>query len=240
MTRRGMYALLGAGLSLGGPAGLFAVRAVLGASPARALREVRTDLATYLYVLLSTATAFSLFGGVLGWQADRLLALSISDPLTRLKNRRFMGERLEDELARSRRYGSSLALLLIDVDRLKEINDASGHAGGDRALVRVADAIRGSARATDVAARWGGDEFTVLAPNTDARSAAALAERIRAGLAGEPSPTVTVSIGVASSGPAAVAHDSDGLLSAADAALYSAKAQGRDRVAIASSPQAAR
>jgi diguanylate cyclase (GGDEF)-like protein len=229
VTRRGLYALLGAGLSLGAPAGLFVLRSVLAASPARALRDVRSDLATYLYVFLSTATIFSLFGGVLGRQADRLVALSISDPLTRLKNRRFMGERLEDELARARRYPSALALLLIDVDRLKQINDAAGHDRGDQALVRVAEAIRSSARGTDVAARWGGDEFAVLAPNTDAKSAVALAERIRAALAGGGPSPVTVSIGVSSA--AGEARPSlDALVRAADASLYEAKREGRDRV----------
>jgi diguanylate cyclase (GGDEF)-like protein len=229
MTRRGTYALLGAALSLGAPAGLFVLRAVLAGSPARGLREARADLATYLYVLLSTATVFSVFGAVLGRQADRLLALSISDPLTDLKNRRFMAERLEDELARSRRYGSALALLMIDLDRLKEINDAVGHDAGDRALMRVADAIRSSARGTDVAARWGGDEFAVLAPNTDATSAVALAERIRAALRGGGTAAVTVSIGV-SSATGDAPPSLEALVRAADASLYAAKRGGRDRV----------
>jgi two-component system cell cycle response regulator len=236
MTRRGMYALAGAGLSLGAPAGLLLFRGVLAGSPARAVDALPADLPTYLYVLLSTAVVFSVFGHTLGQQADRLLALSTSDPVTGLKNRRFMNERLQDELERARRYGTALALLMIDVDRLKEINDDTGHVSGDRALLRVAEAIRTNARATDVAARWGGDEFVVLAPNTDAQAAVALAERIRARLShGEETPRVTVSTGISNVTDGRVPYEIDALVGAADAALYAAKRGGRDRIVTSSS-----
>ena len=170
----------------------------------------------------------------------------MTDPLTGLANRRRLLGDFADVLNRSARYGTPLALLLIDLDRLKEINDRRGHAQGDRALQLVAESLRKSCRATDLPARTGGDEFLVLATNTSAGEALALAHRVcatvrRLGLPSDkektvPAASVTVSIGVADlddvTMPTFVA-----LHAAADGALYAAKAAGRDR-ALAAPPRA--
>ena len=118
------------------------------------------------------------------------------------------------------------------MDRLKQINDCDGHNAGDQALKKVADAIRRSCRTTDLAARYGGDEFAVLAPNTTGDDGVALAERIRLALGGSSigDDTLSVSIGVADVQDAP-ALEASAMCLAADRALYRAKAQGRDRVA---------
>jgi diguanylate cyclase (GGDEF)-like protein len=238
MLRRFSYAQLGAGLSFGAPLGLCLLRSVRAGmlSGAWLEGEIRADGATYAYVLVSTLVAFSTFGFILGRQADRLAHLSRTDVLTGLRNRRYFQERLEEEFARASRYGHPLSLLLIDVDRLKQVNDRHGHKSGDLALGRAAAAIRTGSRAGDIGARWGGDEFALLAPNTGRPEALSVAERVRslasspAGPAGED--VVTVSVGVATFDPQASAVRSpEALVGVADAALYEAKRAGRDRVA---------
>jgi diguanylate cyclase (GGDEF)-like protein len=189
------------------------------------------------YVGLSTAIAFAAFGYVLGRQADRLAALSETDALTGLSNARALFDRLDRELARSRRYRQPLALLLVDLDGLKGINDRYGHGAGDEAIRRLATVIRSQLRETDIGARWGGDEFAVLAPQTANAAAMALAERIRSLIprhsGGWP---LTASVGVASIDPATNVRpiDSASLMRAADVAMYEAKRSGKDRVAAAS------
>ena len=170
MERRFAYACAGGFLSAGAPLGLLAVRFARhrrdgGSMSLRgAIREVSTDPPDYLYVGTSTALAFSLFGYILGRQADRLAELSETDPLTGLSNARGLFDRLDAELGRSRRYREPLALLSVDLDGLKSINDRYGHRAGDDAICSVADVIRSELRESDVGARWGGDEFAVLAP----------------------------------------------------------------------------
>jgi diguanylate cyclase (GGDEF)-like protein len=196
-----------------------------------AAAEIGRDLDTFLYVGVSTALVFALFGVRLGAQADRLLDLSLTDALTELKNVRLFRERLGEELGRAARDSRPLSLLFIDVDGLKQVNDRLGHRTGDEALVSVAAAIRRAARGSDVAARWGGDEFVLLAPNTDERSALVLAERVRAQVHASSQPRLTVSIGVAVAEKGKV--EAAPLLERADAALYQAKRAGRNRVAAA-------
>jgi diguanylate cyclase (GGDEF)-like protein len=229
--RRFHYACAAAVLSLGAPAGLLAVR---GAAHRRfsfgwAQTELAANAAVYVYVTLSTLLVFFLFGYVVGRQADRLLELSQTDPLTGLGNARVLEERMREETARASRYRHPLSLLFIDVDGLKRINDRAGHTAGDAALRRVASALREAARRTDLAARWGGDEFALLAPETGSDAGALLGERIRA-LVGRPgAEPITVSVGVATldGGPGSSAQR---LRETADAALYAAKRQGRNRV----------
>jgi diguanylate cyclase (GGDEF)-like protein len=196
------------------------------------LETLRHDLAaegaTYAYVAISTLVAFTLFGMFLGRQADRLVDLSNTDPLTGLRNARLFQARLEHEFARHQRYREPLSVLLVDLDGLKQINDRQGHAGGDVALRRVADAIRRGSRATDLAARWGGDEFALLAPHTDVAAATQLAERIRAAVleGGETEDGASVSIGVATLDRASSITRPFALVAAADQALYDAKRLG--------------
>jgi diguanylate cyclase (GGDEF)-like protein len=217
--------------------GLLTLRALRAGqiSPSWILREISADPWTYGYVALSTFVVFTLFGLALGCQARRLYDLSSSDPLTRLRNRRALQGRLEEEFARSVRYGSPLSVVLLDLDGLKQLNDRHGHRRGDEALARVAEAIRTGCRAADVAARWGGDEFAILAPNTGKDEALRLADRVR-GLAADGAPpmeAVTVSAGVATFERLRPAANPDDLVRAADAALYEAKRRGRNRVVAA-------
>jgi diguanylate cyclase (GGDEF)-like protein len=237
VPRARMHAVAGAALALGAPLGLVVLRALQAGrlSPSWLRGEISADAWTYGYVTVSTLVVFALFGLALGRQAGRLYDLSNSDPLTRLNNRRALHERLDDEFARSRRYGSPLSVVLLDLDGLKQLNDRHGHRRGDEALERVAEAIRTGSRAADVAARWGGDEFAIIAPNTGPVEALSLAERVRA-LAAEgnpPSEAVTVSAGVATFDLTRRLATPDDLIRAADAALYEAKRSGRNRVVAA-------
>ena len=158
------------------------------------------------------------------------------DPKTGLFNVRHFGTVLKDKLEHSLRTGEPLALLMIDLDLLREINNTYGHLAGDAVLVRVADVFRNSLRADDVAARFGGEEFVVLLPDTEFEDALALAERIRqtvgrqkisVGEIGE-TLTATVSIGIAMC--PRDGSDTSSLIHSADLAVYRAKIQGRNRV----------
>ena len=169
----------------------------------------------------------------------KLAALSITDGLTGLANRRHFDEVLRAECTRSRRAGQSLAVMMLDVDYFKRYNDRYGHQAGDACLIRVAQALAGCLRrASDLVARYGGEEFSLVLPNTGADEARQLGEALRcaiAGLhiahAGADAQQVTISIGIAIE-PAAGAADPDTLLRLADAALYQAKDAGRNCVVV--------
>jgi len=152
---------------------------------------------------------------------------SVTDPLTGLFNRYHFEATLKREAARCLRHRSPLSLLLLDVDRLKAVNDRWGHQTGDQMLARVAGAIRDSLRGCDIGSRYGGDEFAVILPDTDARAARLVAERIcaKAG-ASDASINVTVSGGLTELSPAATGASEARLIAAADRALYLAKGRG--------------
>jgi diguanylate cyclase (GGDEF)-like protein len=175
----------------------------------------------------------------------RLLRAGITDFLTGWHNRRYLQQRLKEELARAQRRGATIACLMIDIDKFKSINDGYGHLAGDIALKEVAQRIEAQIRNMDTAARFGGDELAVLLPESSTTDAAKLAERIREAIASVPvtltreiSRTLTVSVGVAAISPARHEQDlkavADRLLADADAALYRAKALGRNRVQVGS------
>ncbi|SHN74300.1 GGDEF domain-containing protein [Cryptosporangium aurantiacum] len=163
--------------------------------------------------------------------------LAVTDPLTGLHNRRFLQDALDREVARARRSGAPLSLVVLDIDHFKRINDAYGHAAGDAALVQAAQRLGAVARAGDVIARHGGEEFAWLLPDTPEQGAAELAERLRAALAG--APVVLPETGpVEMSGSLGVAtlrgtDDATALMRDADRALYRAKEHGRNRVVLA-------
>jgi diguanylate cyclase (GGDEF)-like protein len=159
------------------------------------------------------------------------------DGLTGLANRRQSEDALAAELARAERLGGSVTMVLADLDSFKGVNDRYGHPAGDAVLREFAQVLRNSVREIDTAGRWGGEEFVVLLPGTDAVGGARLAERLRADLESRPilapdgtALRVTSSFGVASSPPAATAP---GLVAAADGALYEAKRAGKNRVETA-------
>jgi diguanylate cyclase (GGDEF)-like protein len=171
----------------------------------------------------------------------RLLRSGFTDVLTGWHNRRYLSVRLVEELARARRDQSGLVCLMLDVDHFKRINDTWGHAAGDAVLRELAHRIESQVRASDVAARFGGEEFVVLLPNTDVSSAKLLAERIRSAISespialpGDKTVTITVSIGISEVRPKSGDNDlktvGDSLIARADVALYAAKSAGRDRV----------
>lgn len=167
---------------------------------------------------------------------------SVTDALTGLYNRRHFERRLAEEFSRARRQGQALALLLLDVDHFKRINDTHGHPVGDAVLRDLASRCLACVRAHDVVARYGGEEIAIVAPGADADAARRLAERLRNAvqnlplqLRGDAYPTglavaYTVSVGVAALD--ASMADEAALLGAADAALYRAKRDGRNRVSI--------
>ncbi|HZF75094.1 MAG TPA: PleD family two-component system response regulator [Acetobacteraceae bacterium] len=165
---------------------------------------------------------------------DRSLEMAVTDPLTGLRNRRYVRRHLDGVLR-----GAGAAVLLMDVDRFKAINDTHGHAIGDAVLQEVAARMRGQVRAADVVARYGGEEFLVVMAGTTAADVLAVAERLRAAVAAEPVAVdglvlpVTISIGVA---VATQGMGAEQVLGAADAALYRAKRDGRDRVVLAEPP----
>jgi diguanylate cyclase (GGDEF)-like protein len=160
------------------------------------------------------------------------------DPLTGLLNRRRFEQELERWVAHRTRYGGRGAVLVMDVDNLKSVNDQLGHAAGDELLTRVAEALKEQLRETDVVARLGGDEFTVLLPlageDRALAVAGALLERVREGAAvsgDEGATQATLSIGVSSFGEG-LDLDAERVLASADMALYRAKAGGRDQVRV--------
>jgi len=159
---------------------------------------------------------------------------ALTDALTGLPNRRYIVERMEQECAAAERSDRRLSLLMLDIDHFKRINDTHGHAAGDAVLVEIARRIEQTKRLSDVAARFGGEEFVILAVDTPLDAANRLAERLRAAIAATPIEAnglrldVTVSIGVAEK--AVDCNNLDILLKAADGALYRAKAGGRNRV----------
>jgi diguanylate cyclase (GGDEF)-like protein len=161
-----------------------------------------------------------------------LLAQATSDPLTGLLNHRAFQERVESEVGRAQRYGRPLAVVLLDLDHFKSINDSYGHQAGDAALMQAARLLEGGARAGDVLGRIGGDEFAMLLPETSAEEALPIAERWAAKFRVAPvgvAAHLTMSAGVCD---LTHANGSRELLQLADGALYSAKSQGRDAVVV--------
>lgn len=200
-------------------------------------RHLATDFMAHLGVIASFAIENTI-------NRARLVRSGLTDFLTGWHNRRYLNARLKEELARAQRHGTSLTCLLIDLDRFKEINDRHGHLVGDMALREAAQRVDAHIRGSDAAARFGGDEFVVLAPGITPEQAAVLAERIRAAVSDTPlevrpgvTLSMTVSIGVAGATLPREGVDlkaaAEQLLAEADSALYRAKQRGRNCVELA-------
>jgi diguanylate cyclase (GGDEF)-like protein len=159
-----------------------------------------------------------------------LTAVSRTDALTGAYNRRAFDQRLAEELERATRYRQPLSLLLLDVDRFKQHNDACGHQAGDEVLKRVVHLLHAHVRATDTAARQGGDEFAILLPNTAREGALIMAERFRKAIESAPWPERPVTVTVGAATLPAGSDVGSNLLAQADKALYAAKDAGRNRV----------
>lgn len=165
----------------------------------------------------------------------RFQVLATIDPLTGCLNRRALSDRLTAEMDRARRYGLALSVLMIDLDRFKDVNDTHGHLTGDSVLRQLGDLLRREVRSVDVVARYGGEEFLALLPETGPQGALVFAERLRERVAdydfGEAGKSlfVTISVGVGSMQPGSDV-DASGLIARSDAALYRAKHEGRNLV----------
>jgi len=203
------------------------------------------DLQDFSETDLKLLTAFSTFASLMIERSQvkeetcRLERLSCTDPLTGTYNRRFLNQRLEEEVNRSQHQGLEFTLVFIDLDHFKGYNDRFGHLAGDEALVKAAQVISTTLRDMDTLARFGGEEFCVLLPGTSKHRGQLVAERIRmgverelfSGVEGPGAGRLTASMGVAT-------YPDDGttvssLLNASDVALYQAKAGGRNRIVAA-------
>jgi diguanylate cyclase len=236
-------------VSVGGPSLLLRSLALLigGCVVTSAILGVPIDIATptavivacipllVLYPLAISTVTYSM-ARKLAKQNRRLDALGRTDGLTGLANRRQGFTQAEQELARHHRTARSAVLFVLDIDRFKDINDRYGHPVGDEVLCAVSDCLRECCRAIDVVARYGGDEFLLVLPDTDLRGAETAARRIRGDLAGRkfdsaPGLRCTVSVGAAEANTHTI--NVDAWILQADAALYRAKAEGRDRFVAA-------
>jgi diguanylate cyclase (GGDEF)-like protein len=178
-------------------------------------------------------------------KAETFQQMSLTDPLTGLPNRRYLQDRLFEEVERSKRYNTPLSFMIIDVDRFKTYNDIYGHTNADRVLVKTAEILRGSIRAIDMSARFAGDEFCIVLPETELGDAARIAERLRKtindaeygteqhGFMGQ----VTISTGI--SAFSASRQTPLAIIESADRALYQAKTRGRNCVAVVEDMHAA-
>jgi diguanylate cyclase (GGDEF)-like protein len=196
------------------------------------------------FVLLTTVLSLRTAADLM--RIDLLERESLTDPLTAVFNRRYLDRRLDEEVARARRYGLPLAVLMIDIDHFKQVNDRHGHQAGDQVLIAVAQLLAGGLRESDVLSRYGGEEFLIISPQTRRSGAAGLAERLRKRIeshginvideaGGTREIRVTVSIGVSALDDGT--DRSEKIVQAADANLYRAKHEGRNRV-IAGEPEA--
>lgn len=203
---------------------------------ARFTQQLGTDFLAHLGIIASFAVENAV-------NRTRLVRSGLTDFLTGWHNRRYLHERLKEELSRAYRNRSGVACVLLDLDYFKDINDHYGHLAGDVALREAARRVNMQIRGSDAAARFGGDEFVVLAPAVSEEQASLLAERMRQAVCGEPlqlAPDIehklTVSIGVAVMRMDGTAVDlksaAEQLLAEADAALYRAKQKGRNRVEV--------
>ncbi|MBK7864074.1 MAG: diguanylate cyclase [Archangiaceae bacterium] len=169
-------------------------------------------------------------------ETERLYELSLTDGLTQIANHRHFQDRLRDEFRRAQRYDDPLALILIDLDHFKDVNDRHGHLVGDQVLKEVAVAIKKSVRETDFVARYGGEEFAVVLPKTQLAGALTVAERVwldvgALRLGAPPGFAITASLGL-SGYPSRTIVSAEQMVRCADEALYRAKREGRNKIAI--------
>ncbi|MFN0064503.1 MAG: diguanylate cyclase [Myxococcaceae bacterium] len=182
----------------------------------------------------STILKFIEGGNIEASYHEEVYRLTTVDGLTQVANRRFFEEALEREVSRSRRYGRDVSLIMLDIDRFKDVNDRFGHLAGDQVLRSIAQLMRTSVRREDTLARYGGEEFALLLPEVGMAAALQVAEKLRQRVVaqtfvfGRRKLNVTVSLGVAALGQST--SDASSLLRSADEKLYAAKSAGRNQV----------
>ncbi|MFQ5738987.1 MAG: GGDEF domain-containing protein [Acidobacteriota bacterium] len=229
MPQKYSFMLYGVGLASGAPLGWFAISFLFP--------SVVSEWALYVYLFLGTSIAFGGFGYILGASHDRLMKSAQRDALTGLWNQRAFFEVARLLLSISERDETALALIMLDIDRFKLVNDRNSHLFGSYVLKEVAGILRTSTRKSDVVGRYGGDEFVICLPRTGADEAVAITERIRQCIEreefrhGRYRAQVTVSLGVAEIRDG-TSDDVVRLIESADRALYQAKAAGRNRVVL--------
>ena len=187
----------------------------------------RNLLRTLLIGFFASVIIITLTAVTINYFHKRLEQMAVTDKLTGTANRRELEKQFERAVARHIRHNVSLSVMIIDIDRFKEINDTEGHLEGDRILTGLAETVRENIRPDDLFARWGGDEFVLLL-ESEGEEAAAMAERLRKALREKQFP-VSLSIGIA---PYAEGDTLDDAVKKADKALYTSKEQGRDRVTL--------
>jgi diguanylate cyclase (GGDEF)-like protein len=198
--------------------------------------ELRRELAAAQAALRASEEQFRTRGDELArYQAeleaanDRLRGLVVTDDLTGLKNRRAFEERLAFEFSMARRKRRDLTVVLIDADDFKRVNDRLGHSAGDSVLQQVARVLQATVRLTDLATRFGGEEFAVLLPENDERSGLLWCARLKKALADAPWEHWPVTVSMGAAGLTAACADGSHLVAMADQALYRAKRMGKDR-----------
>jgi diguanylate cyclase (GGDEF)-like protein len=215
------------------------VLTMFGAPAAGGLPSINLGVALLLLALFGTAVAFTVFLARTMQQLHGMVSQqALTDDLTGLSNQRRFNELLAKEIERAKRFGHDLSLLMFDLDDFKEINDTHGHLQGDDVLRAVGKAVGEQSREVDEPARYGGEEFAVALPETGIDGAFDFAERIRASIegldvkvrSGSGSTPVTASVGVAGLGGKVA--DAEGLIAAADEALYAAKAAGKNQIQV--------
>jgi len=171
-----------------------------------------------------------------------LEAESITDPLTRIYNRRYLDRRLEEEVVRSKRYSLDLSVLMLDIDHFKKINDKYGHQAGDVTLSILGSLIKTALRDSDLVARYGGEEFLIICTGTPIDEASSVAERLRQLVesyqikipdSSDGGQTIQINISIGAASLSAGVDSKEKLIQAADQALYRAKREGRNRVIVA-------
>lgn len=195
-------------------------------------RELEQKLEEQLHVARQLNETLELQSRELAAANARLAELANTDGLTGLKNHRYYNEVLLAHVSEAKRHGKPISVVLCDIDHFKQFNDTYGHPAGDQLLREFAALLSGKVRAEDIVARHGGEEFVVVLPNADQRSALMVAEKLRQAIEAHPWPErpITASFGVSTLVPAGPGYDASELVDLSDRALYASKQAGRNRV----------